>query len=114
MHSPLVTSWIRSTGEAFWSNRLKLLTDRSIFGDLVAARASIQFDRRSSPNAKRCGETLLETMAKDAVKDQNEALLEIYRRLRPGDPPTVESSRTLFNSMFFDPTRYDFSKRRAV
>jgi DNA-directed RNA polymerase subunit beta len=62
------------------------------------------------PEAEDVGGILLETLAKDAVKTQNEALLEIYRRLRPGDPPTLESSRNLFNGLFFDPTRYDFSK----
>ena len=62
------------------------------------------------PEREDVGSTLIETLEKDTVKTQNDALLEIYRRLRPGDPPTLESSRTLFNSMFFDPTRYDFSK----
>jgi DNA-directed RNA polymerase subunit beta len=62
------------------------------------------------PEREDVGTTLIDTLAKDSVKEQNEALLEIYRRLRPGDPPTVESSRTLFNSMFFDPARYDFSR----
>jgi DNA-directed RNA polymerase subunit beta len=62
------------------------------------------------PEREEVGDTLLETLAKDTVRDQQEALIEIYRRLRPGDPPTAESSRTLFNNMFFDPTRYDFSK----
>ncbi len=62
------------------------------------------------PEREDVGAILIETLNKDAVKSQNEALLEIYRRLRPGDPPTVESSRNLFNSMFFDPTRYDFSR----
>jgi DNA-directed RNA polymerase subunit beta len=62
------------------------------------------------PEAEDVGGILLETLGKDTVKSQNEALLEIYRRLRPGDPPTVESSRNLFNGLFFDPTRYDFSR----
>jgi DNA-directed RNA polymerase subunit beta len=62
------------------------------------------------PEREEIGSTLLDTLAKDTVKSQNEALLEIYRRLRPGDPPTLESSRSLFSSMFFDPTRYDFSQ----
>ncbi|MBZ5639037.1 MAG: DNA-directed RNA polymerase subunit beta [Acidobacteriia bacterium] len=62
------------------------------------------------PDREDVGTILVETLAKDSVKSQNEALLEIYRRLRPGDPPTLESSRNLFNSMFFDPTRYDFSR----
>jgi len=62
------------------------------------------------PENESVGGVLLETIAKDPVKTQNDALLEIYRRLRPGDPPTVESSRNLFNSLFFDPSRYDFSR----
>ena len=62
------------------------------------------------PEREDVGDTLIETLAKDPVKDQHEALIEIYRRLRPGDPPTAESSRTLFNNMFFDPARYDFSR----
>ncbi len=62
------------------------------------------------PDKEDVGTTLLETLSRDTVKSQNEALLEIYKRLRPGDPPTLDSSRNLFNGMFFDPTRYDFSK----
>ena len=53
---------------------------------------------------------LIETLMKDTITSQNDSLLEIYRRLRPGDPPTIDSSRNLFNSMFFDPVRYDFSR----
>ncbi len=49
------------------------------------------------------------TMEKDPVKTQDDALLEIYRRLRPGEPPTVETSRSFINSIFFD-RRYDLSK----
>ncbi len=62
------------------------------------------------PETEEIGSALIETLRKDTVHGQGEALLEIYRRLRPGDPPTLESSRSLFNSMFFDPTRYDFSR----
>ena len=62
------------------------------------------------PDREDVGGILLETLQKDSVRGQNDALLEIYRRLRPGDPPTLESSRNLFHSMFFDPTRYDFSR----
>ncbi len=41
------------------------------------------------------------------VKDENEALIDIYRKLRPGDPPNLENARKLINSLFFDATRYD-------
>jgi DNA-directed RNA polymerase subunit beta len=45
-----------------------------------------------------------------AQKEQEKACIEIYRRLRPGDPPTLETARTLFNNLFFNPERYDLSK----
>src|SRR5436309_1059228 len=56
------------------------------------------------------------TLTKDPVKERKgpkaveEALIEIYRRLRPGDPPTVESARQLLQTLFFDPRRYDLGK----
>jgi DNA-directed RNA polymerase subunit beta len=59
------------------------------------------------------GETDLsisETLRKDHFTNPDEALVEIYRRLRPGDPPTVDSARALFRGMFMDPRRYDLAK----
>ncbi len=50
------------------------------------------------------------TLAKDDTKTPEDALLGIYRRLRPGDPPTIESARTLLNTLFFDPRRYDLGR----
>ena len=56
-------------------------------------------------------ETLLKaTMEKDPIKTMNEALIEIYKKLRPGELPTVEAARTLFDRLFFDPKRYDLAK----
>ncbi len=49
------------------------------------------------------------TLDKDTTKNEEEALIEIYRRLRPGEPPTVESSRSLLQSLFFEPKRYDLA-----
>ena len=43
-------------------------------------------------------------------KTQNDALIEIYRKLRPGDPPTLDTATQLFQGMFFDPRKYDFSR----
>ncbi|HXH83246.1 MAG TPA: DNA-directed RNA polymerase subunit beta, partial [Candidatus Tectomicrobia bacterium] len=54
--------------------------------------------------------SLYETLARDQVKNPDEALVEIYRKLRPGDPPTVESARALFRGMFMDPRRYDLAR----
>ncbi len=51
-----------------------------------------------------------ETLDKDATSNMSEALMEVYRRIRPGDLATVENSKTLIEGMFFDPKRYDFSK----
>ena len=50
------------------------------------------------------------TMDKDPCKTREESLLEIYRRLRPGEPPTVESSESYIEALFFDARRYDVSK----
>ena len=53
---------------------------------------------------------LLSTIAKDPVKTADEALIEIYKKLRPGELPTVDAARNLFNGLFFDNRRYDLSK----
>ena len=53
---------------------------------------------------------LVATINKDTVKTQDEALIEIYKKLRPGELPTVDAARNLFNGLFFDHRRYDLSK----
>ena len=50
------------------------------------------------------------TINKDTIKDQEEALIEIYKKLRPGELPTVDAARNLFNGLFFDNKRYDLAK----
>ncbi len=55
------------------------------------------------------GRHVLETLERDTCQSEEEALVEIYKRLRPGEPPTVESARTLLESLFFDPRRYDLA-----
>ena len=55
-------------------------------------------------------ERLKATIEKDNTKTKDEGLVEVYKRLRPGEPPTVESSMSLLDSLFFDPRRYDLSK----
>ena len=50
------------------------------------------------------------TLEKDTCKTREESLLEIYRRLRPGEPPTVENAESYMQTLFFDPRRYDVSK----
>ena len=54
-------------------------------------------------------ERIIATLDKDTTQSRDECLIEIYRRLRPGDPPTVESAETLLDGLFFDHRRYDIS-----
>ncbi len=62
------------------------------------------------PEFDEVGNVISSTLRKDGVKAQNDALLEIYRKLRPGDPPTVDTATQLFQGMFFDARKYDFSR----
>ncbi|MGH9202369.1 MAG: DNA-directed RNA polymerase subunit beta, partial [Vicinamibacterales bacterium] len=62
------------------------------------------------PERDDVGPIISATLKKDPVRTHEESLIEIYRRLRPGDPPTLDSSRTLFENMFFNPQKYDFSR----
>ena len=55
-------------------------------------------------------EELLKVFEKDQTSNKEEALLEIYKKLRPGEPPTIESAQSLFENMFFDARRYDMAK----
>ena len=54
--------------------------------------------------------TLRATIEKDTAKSVEDGLLEVYRKLRPGEPPTVESAQTHLDNLFFDPRRYDMSR----
>ncbi len=56
------------------------------------------------------GPSLQQTLLMDKVTTQEEAILEIYRRLRPGDPPNLDTATVFFNNLFFNPDRYDLSK----
>jgi DNA-directed RNA polymerase subunit beta len=62
------------------------------------------------PERDDIGLVLSRTLDKDAIRSSKEALIEIYRKLRPGDPPTLETATNLFRGMFFDPRKYDFSR----
>src|SRR5690349_4374416 len=62
------------------------------------------------PDRDDIGVVLSRTLDKDAIRTSKEALIEIYRKLRPGDPPTLETATNLFRGMFFDPRKYDFSR----
>jgi DNA-directed RNA polymerase subunit beta len=62
------------------------------------------------PERDDVGTVLSQTLRRDSVKTPQEALIEIYRKLRPGDPPTLDTATALFHGMFFDSRKYDFSR----
>ena len=62
------------------------------------------------PERDDVGTVICQTLKRDAMKTPQEALIEIYRKLRPGDPPTLDTATALFHGMFFDPRKYDFSR----
>ena len=62
------------------------------------------------PERDDVGNIITNTLRRDTVRKPEEALIEIYRKLRPGDPPTLDTATALFEGMFFDPRKYDFSR----
>src|SRR6202158_143989 len=62
------------------------------------------------PERDDVGTVISQTLRRDSVSTPSEALIEIYRKLRPGDPPTLDTATALFQGMFFDPRKYDSSR----
>src|SRR5882762_6842952 len=62
------------------------------------------------PERDDIGSILAQTLKKDVITKPVDALLEIYRKMRPGDPPTVQTAYKLLEAMFFDPRKFDFSR----
>src|SRR3569623_579823 len=62
------------------------------------------------PERDDVGNIITNTLKRDSVHKPEEALIEIYRKLRPGDPPTLDTATALFEGMFYDPRKYDFSR----
>jgi DNA-directed RNA polymerase subunit beta len=77
--------------------------------DRLAERGVETFHVLSGEDNKETFE-IRDTLRKDPTHSEEEALIEIYRRMRPGDPPTIESTRALLENLFFNPRRYDLSK----
>ena len=75
----------------------------------MAAEAGLNRLSLAFPDWDPTGEILHQTLEKDTSISQMDARMEIYRRQRPGDPPTEESATTLFNGLFFDDRKYDLS-----
>jgi DNA-directed RNA polymerase subunit beta len=97
--------WDTATGEVY---RRQQRADRALLSKLI--EAGVEEFEVFFPERDEVGTVISATIKKDPVKAQNEALIEIYRKLRPGDPPTLDTATQLFQGMFFDPRKYDFSR----
>jgi len=98
--------WDKETGEVFIDANSEITT--TILSKLI--EAGVDEVEVFFPERDDVGMVISSTLKKDAIKTQNEALVEIYRKLRPGDPPTLDTATQLFQGMFFDPRKYDFSR----
>ncbi len=98
--------WDKETGEVFIDANSELTT--TILAKLI--EAGVDEVEVFFPERDEVGMVISSTIKKDTIKTQNEALIEIYRKLRPGDPPTLDTATQLFQGMFFDPRKYDFSR----
>ena len=90
---------ILETNEKVTEQKIEALTERGINAFRVLFIDNLNV-----------GSYLRDTLLVDKVDNAEEAILEIYRRLRPGDPPTPETARVLFENLFFNPERYDLSR----
>ena len=96
----------RQTGEVLLESNKPLTAELwQAFAEAGINEVDVFFPERDD-----IGLVLSRTLDKDAIRSSKEALIEIYRKLRPGDPPTLETATNLFRGMFFDPRKYDFSR----
>ena len=95
-----------TSGEVIVEANVELTADR--LHKIMASSAS-SFEV-FFPDRDDVGNIITNTLKRDSVRKPEEALIEIYRKLRPGDPPTLDTATALFEGMFFDPRKYDFSR----
>ncbi len=95
-----------TTGELLYEANQEATTDKlHKIGQSGATSFEVFF-----PDKDDVGNIITNTLKRDSVRKPEEALIEIYRKLRPGDPPTLDTATALFEGMFFDPRKYDFSR----
>ena len=82
------------------------ITEELLFS---CVKKSIESFETLYTNEIDCGPFISDTLAQDATRNELEALVEIYRMMRPGEPPTKESAENLFQNLFFSADRYDLS-----
>jgi len=95
-----------NTGEVFMEANQELTSDK-LHKIVEAGITSLDV---FFPERDDMGNVITNTLRRDSVRKPEEALIEIYRKLRPGDPPTLDTATALFEGMFFDPRKYDFSR----
>jgi DNA-directed RNA polymerase subunit beta len=95
-----------NTGEVIVESNVELTADR-LHKVMVSGATTIEV---FFPERDDVGNIITNTLKRDSVHKPEEALIEIYRKLRPGDPPTLDTATALFEGMFFDPRKYDFSR----
>ena len=95
-----------STGEVVLEANIELTADR--LHKIQATGASVI--EVFFPERDDVGNIITNTLRRDSIHKPEEALIEISRKLRPGDPPTLDTATALFEGMFFDPRKYDFSR----
>jgi DNA-directed RNA polymerase subunit beta len=95
-----------NTGEVVVEANVELTADR-LHKILASGAASFEV---FFPERDDVGNIITNTLKRDSIRKPEEALIEIYRKLRPGDPPTLDTATALFEGMFFDPRKYDFSR----
>jgi DNA-directed RNA polymerase subunit beta len=95
-----------STGEVVVEANVELTADRL---HKVLSSGATSFEV-FFPDRDDVGNIITNTLKRDSVHKPEEALIEIYRKLRPGDPPTLDTATALFEGMFFDARKYDFSR----
>jgi DNA-directed RNA polymerase subunit beta len=96
----------QSTGEVVVEANIELTADRL---HKVLSSGATSFEV-FFPERDDVGNIITNTLKRDSIHKPEEALIEIYRKLRPGDPPTLDTATALFEGMFFDARKYDFSR----
>jgi DNA-directed RNA polymerase subunit beta len=95
-----------NTGEVVVEANVELTADR-LHKILASGASSFEL---FFPERDDAGNVISNTLKRDSIHKSEEALIEIYRKLRPGDPPTLDTATALFESMFFDARKYDLSR----
>ena len=84
-----------------------------ILEEIMPKRKITEFELLYLDPITSTGTAIHDTLVADKTMTREEAIIDIYRRLRPGDPPTIETATTVFNNLFFNADRYDLSRSGA-